>query len=138
MAQQRLLVIDADIDNRVATELKARGRAAVAASELSLHRERDGPLLRGLAERFGDTASWVLVTGDDAMPDDHNEVLVELGVTVATIDPRRPAGTRESEWRRDVVHRWAHAMGIQAAGSIRRYSTLRHGAWKPRRTGRRR
>lgn len=138
MSEPRLLVIDADIDNRVATELKARGRRAVATSELLLHRDKDEPLLRGLVERLGDATNWVLVTGDDAMPDDHRDIVVELGVTVATVDPRRTAETKEAQWRRDVVHRWAHAMGVQAVGSIRRYSALRHGAWRPRRVGRRR
>lgn len=133
-----LLVIDADIDNRVATELKARGREAIAASELKAHRMKDEPLLRALADRLGEPSTWVLLTGDDAMPDDHADVLAELRVTLATIDPRRPPGTGEDAWRRDVVHRWAHAMGEQRTGTIRRYSIHRHGLWKPRRHGRRR
>ena len=132
------LVIDADIDNRVATELKYRGRVAVAMSELLLHRMKDEPLLRALVDRRGDPSGWVLVTGDDAMPDDHGDVLAELQVTLATIDPRRPVGTKEAEWRRDVIHRWAHAMSAQESGSIRRYSLHRHGLWRARRSGRRR
>lgn len=138
MPEQRLLVIDADVDNRVATELKARGRAAIAVSELELHRLKDEPLLRRLVEVCGTPSRWVLVSGDDAMPDDHGDVLAELRVTLATIDPRRTAGTKEAEWRKDVIHRWAHAMGLQEHGSIRRYSVGRHGVWRPRRTGRRR
>lgn len=138
MPEPLLLVIDADIDNRVATELKARGRIAVATSELLLHRMKDEPLLRALVDQCGDPSEWVLVTGDDAMPDDHGDVLAELRVTLATIDPRRPVGTKEPEWRRDVIHRWAHAMAAQDAGSTRRYSIRRHGLWRPRRSGRRR
>lgn len=72
------------------------------------------------------------------MPDDHGDVLAEVLVTLATIDPRRPAGTKEAEWRRDVIHRWAHVMSGQDSGSIRRYSLHRHGLWRPRRSGRRR
>jgi hypothetical protein len=133
-----LLVIDEDIDNRVATELKARGREAVAVSELLLRGLKDEPLLRALVARFEAPITWVFVSGDDAMPDDHRSVLDELRVTLATIDPRRPPGTREAAWRRDVIHRWAHAMSVQEEGSIRRYSLHRHGPWRPRRTGRRR
>jgi hypothetical protein len=133
-----LLVIDADIDNRVATELNARGRIAVATSELLLHRMKDEPLLRALVDRRGDPSGWVLVTGDDAMPDDHGPVLAELRVTLATVDSRRPIGTKEAEWRRDVIHRWAHAMSAQESGTLRRYSPHRHGLWRPRRSGRRR
>jgi hypothetical protein len=132
------LIIDADINKRVATELNGRGRMATATSELELHHETDEPLLRALSKELGDTATWVLVTGDDAMPDDHGEVLAELHVSLATIDPRRPGGVAEDSWRREVVHRWAHAMEAQAVGSIRRYSASRHGAWRPRRSGRRR
>jgi len=131
------LVIDADIDKRVATELKFRGRDAVATSELELHHEKDEPLLRALADHFGPNG-WVLVSGDDAMPDDHGDVLAELGVTLATVDPRRPEVTEEAAWRRDVIHRWAHAIQIQEPGTIRRYSAVRHGLWRPRRSGRRR
>jgi hypothetical protein len=133
-----LLVIDEDIDKRVATELKARGRPAVATSELQFYGMKDEPLLRALVGRFDESSPWVLVSGDDAMPDDHGEVLAALQVTLATIDPRRPEGTKEAEWRRDVIHRWAHAMAVQETGSIRRYSPSRHGLWRPRRSGRRR
>jgi hypothetical protein len=138
MGRVARLVVDADLPKRLVTELSARGREAVALSELLLHREEDEPMLRSLVSRFGDSVTWVLVTGDDAMPDDHDSVLQELGVTLATVDPRRPQGIDEDAWRRDVVHRWAHAMGNQAAGSIRRYSVARHGLWRPRRVGRRR
>ena len=126
------------MDNRVATELKARGRDAVALSELELHRLKDEPLLRELVVVLGDPAGWVLVTGDDSMPDDHAGVLGELDITLATIDPRRPEHTNEAAWRRDVIHRWAHAMHRQTPGSLRRYSLTRHVVWRPRRSGRRR
>lgn len=138
MVEQLLLVIDEDIDKRVATELKSRGRRAVATSELQLYGMKDEPLLQELVSRFGASSAWVLVTGDDAMPDDHGDVLTELRVTLATIDLRRPAATKELEWRKDVIHRWAHAMVAQEPGSIRRYSVHRHGLWRPRRSGRRR
>jgi hypothetical protein len=99
---------------------------------------KDEPLLRSLAERFGQSSGWVLVTGDDAMPDDHGDVLASLRVTLATVDPRRPDDTREDDWGRDVIHRWAHSMSAQDPASIRRYSLHRHSLWRARRTGRRR
>jgi hypothetical protein len=133
-----LLVIDEDVNKRVATELNARGREAVATTELELRGLKDEPLLRALAARFEGSRAWVLVTGDDAMPDDHGVGLAELHITLATIDPRRPSGTHEDAWRRDVVHRWAHAFAAQEPGTIRRYSLHRHGLWRPRRSGRRR
>ena len=132
------LVVDADVDNRVATELKARGRDAIALSELELHRLKDEPLLRALVDTLGDPSTWVLVTGDDSMPDDHADALRALSVALATIDPRRPDLTTEAAWRRDVIHRWAYAMQGQSPGSLRRYSLTRHGEWRPRRSGRRR
>jgi len=133
-----LLVIDADIDNRMATELKARGRRAASAAELGVHRMKDEQLLRALVQMLSPATDWVLVTGDDAMPDDHGAVIAELELTVATIDPRRPVSTHEAAWRRDVIHRWAHDLQAQTSGSTRRYSLTRHGLWRPRRSGRRR
>ena len=138
MRKPARLIIDADIHKRVTTELNARGRDAIATSELDLSREKDEPLLRALAVQLGDPEAWVLVTGDDAMPDDHQAAFAELQITLATIDPRRPEDVGEDSWRRDVVHRWAHAIQIQPAGTIRRYSAIRHGLWKPRRRGKRR
>ena len=99
------LVVDADVDNRVATELKARGRDATALSELELHRLKDEPLLRALVDTLGDPSTWILVSGDDSMPDDHAVVLSALRVTLATVDPRRPDLVNEASWRRDVIHR---------------------------------
>lgn len=138
MAEPARLVIDADINKRVATELSFRGRPAIAVSELALHRAKDEPLLEALVDQLGDPAHWVLVTGDDAMPDDHAHTLARLDVTLATIDPRRPVAVTEDTWRRDVIHRWAHVLSIQTPGSIRRCSVGRHGLWRPRRSGRRR
>ena len=83
MGRGALLVIDADLPKRLATELTARGREATALSELLLHHEEDEPMLRSLVTSCGDPVAWVLVTGDDAMPDDHGPILKELGVTLA-------------------------------------------------------
>lgn len=67
MANQAALVIDASLNKRIATELKRRGRDAIALSELKLRHEKDPDLLRALALHYGEQ-SWVLVTADDNMP----------------------------------------------------------------------
>lgn len=122
MASDATLVIDASLSKRIATELKARGRPAIAVSELKLHRLLDPALLRGLSAHFADVP-WVLVTADDAMPAEHADLIAELGVTLSTIDTRRPAGyLSDDPWGREIAHRWAHVMAAQAAGTIRRYS----------------
>lgn len=123
MANESTLVIDADLNKRIATELKRRGRTAIALSELRLRQAKDPDLLRSLDERFGDTP-WVLVTGDDNTPAVHADVIVEVGATLATIDPRRPPEYLDDEdaWGREVAHRWARVMARQPPGSIRRYS----------------
>ena len=127
-----LLVIDASLDNRLATELKYRAREAVPLSQLNLHRLEDPDLLAELFVRIPDR-SWVLVTADDTMPEEWADVIEWLRPTIATIDPRRKTQQTDDEWGRDVVHRWAHVMQSQAAHSIRRYRASGHGLWKPRR-----
>ena len=135
MAELQLIVVDASIDNRAATELKRRGRDAVALSALGLRHENDEDLLPKLTDLYASEGrAWMLVTGDDAMPREHGGTLSRLGVTLATIDPRRPDDVLQDAWQRDVVHRWAHAMQVQAPGTIRRYSPHRNATWKaPRR-----
>ena len=136
MAAEATLVIDADLPKRIATELNRRGRTAIALSELLLHRSLDPDLLRALADHFGD-APWVLVTGDDAMPAVHPEVINEVHATLATIDPRRSHGYADDQaqdaWRREIVHRWAHKMAVQAPGTIRRYGENGGRTWTRRR-----
>lgn len=137
MAELRI-VVDEDLNKRLATELNARGRAAIAVSELELHRQLDEPLLESLVRELGEPTDWILVTGDDAMPDEHADALERLQVTVGTIDPRQPSAMTQDAWRRDIIHRWAHAIQRQTPGTVRRYAGSRHASWKPRRRGRRR
>ena len=127
-------MIDADLNKRIATELKRRGRNAVGVSELRLRHARDPDLLRSLAENF-EREHWVLVTGDDNMPAVHADVIAELNATVATIEPRRPTEYIDNEdgWGREIVHRWAHLMERQDPGSIRRYSAGGGRNWVRRR-----
>jgi hypothetical protein len=74
-----------------------------------------------------------LVTGDDTMPAEHGPVLIEMRATVATIHPEQPTHLTQDAWRRDVVHRWAHAFQTQTEANIRRYSGSSSQLWKPRR-----
>lgn len=131
MSRDRLLVIDADLPNRLAIALGARGRRALSAKSLGLADAKDYELLRHLARRLG-SEDWVLVTGDDAMPAEHAQVIYETDATIATIHPKRPAGLSEHHWRVDVVHRWAHAMQGQQPRLVRRYSLSRPAVWTPR------
>ena len=132
MSRDRLLVVDEDVAPRLARYLNLRGRRARSVADLGLRESTDPELLRDLAKRPG-LGEWVLVTGNDGMPAEHPTLMARLKPTVATIDPRRPEGVSELAWRMDVVHRWAHAMQDQEAGTIRRYSLGRSSLWTPRR-----
>lgn len=127
---QALLVIDACLNRRLAAELKARGRSAIAASELGALKLKDPQLVEFLSLRFFET-DWVLVTGDDAMPAEHGPVLLKHRVTVATVDGQHGA-TNFDHWGRDTVHRWAHAMATQPPGTWKRYSPLANREWTRR------
>lgn len=104
---------------------------AHSSAELGLDEMEDPPLLRALAEKFGSTP-WVLVTGDDAMPAEHGDVIREIGATIATIHPERPDDIGEDSWRRDIVHRWAHAFQTQTEANVRRYAAGGSKLWHPR------
>jgi hypothetical protein len=125
------------MDNRIATELKSRGRRAIALSELGLHRSLDDSLLPSLVRLRPSASDFVLVTSDDNMPVDHGLLIAELGITVATIDPAYASGYTEDSWGRDTVHRWAHVMAVQQPASVRRYTIGGHRAWVFRRARRR-
>lgn len=126
----RLLVIDASLAKRLSTELKKRGRPATTVAEAAQQGLDDPALLPALHERLN--VEWTLVTGDDAMPREHGEMLASLRITVATIDPRwEYSGLEQEQYKREVVHRWAHRMAEQASSEIRRYSLLTHRVWTP-------
>ncbi len=84
----------------------------------------------------------MLVTADEGMPEQHAEAIVATGITIAVIDGAHAEHGYPDEaqdaWKREIVHRWVHAMAEQTPGSIRRYSLKRHTVWKRRvRPGRR-
>lgn len=67
------------------------------------------------------------------MPAEHGEILIETRATVATIHPEYPPGLTQDAWRRDVVHRWAHAFQTQTEANVRRYKSASSQLWTPRR-----
>jgi hypothetical protein len=128
----RLLVLDASLNRRIASELKGRGRPAATAAELGLARVTDPELLRGLSRRMA-REEWVLVTADDFLPAEQDRLVDELGLAVATVQGQgRARGVDEERFARETCHRWAHAMASQPPGSRRRYSPSSNRAWTPR------
>lgn len=82
-----LLVVDASVDNRIAAELRFRRRAAVALSQLGIHRLEDPDLIPELCTQMPDM-QWVLVTADDSMPDDWADIIAWRQPTIATDEGR--------------------------------------------------
>ncbi len=119
-ALNRLLVIDASLSNKLASQLSGRGRKSVACSDLGLEQWKDPPLLNELAQLYA-MEPWIMVTADDAMPFTHRLIIADLKITIATIRPCPLKGPVVEEWKKESVHRWAHKMQEQVEGSIRRY-----------------
>lgn len=114
----RLLIVDASLDKRLASELRKRGRNARGGAELNLP-ILDDDLLDAIAALDPEA---VLVTEDDDMPAEHLVALERTGLTVAIVDPIPAAGFSQAAWPHEVVHRWAHRMEEQAPRTIRRYN----------------
>lgn len=130
---QRLLVIDESLSRRLAAELNKRGRSATSLQELKLLKLKDPELIPELADQL-QAEDWILVTGDDAMPGEHGELLRHHAVTVATVAPHDPdtSALTQEQHKRETVHRWAHRIAEQTPGTFRRYSPDRHRKWTPR------
>lgn len=122
------MVIDEDMPSRTRTELWHRGRNAKRVKHFGLSGSKDPQLLPALDDKLDD---WILITGDDKMPMAHAEAIEAAGATIATIDPRVPAGIELIQWRLEVVHRWAHRIHEQERGEVRRYSYKAHRLWTP-------
>lgn len=110
--------------------LRRRGRRSKSLAQLSWKEFNDPELLRAL-DSLDDP--WVLLTGDDRLPDTHAEAVRRYKPTLATIDTSVPEGLTQEEHRIDVAQRWAHIIAIQDQGSIRRYFPATHRVWTPRR-----
>ena len=131
MPARRVLVLDEPLDRRLASELQARGRDCVSVYELGLSGVTDAELLEGLSQRAG--RSWVLVTVDDALPALQHRLRRRLRATLAIVDPLSAGSQAAGGWERELVHRWAHAMQRQSAGSVRRYGARGGRRWRERR-----
>lgn len=125
------LVIDADLNKRLATELSRRGIDAVSVSELQVKGFVDPRLLAHLHGLYG--VDVVLVTADDHMPLEHATIIAELRCTIAVVDPNRESEIGLDAHRRNIVHRYAEAMAVQTLGTIVRYGTQKRIWTKPRR-----
>jgi hypothetical protein len=130
VSRDRILILDADVNKRAATELKRRGRNATSVNTLGISGSLDPSLLQFLMDEFSDL--WVLVTGDDRMPYQHAAEVAGAVGAIATIDPRKPSDLGLDEWRRDIVHKWADRMQGQEPGSVYRYSLNSVRRWRPR------
>jgi hypothetical protein len=115
---------------RLATvELLGRGRAAIALKHTELLGTAD-------PEVIATVAGWtdvVLITNDDNMPSEYQRLLSEAGLTLAVVAPRSDRSFTVQAWERETVHRWAHLMATQSAGSLMRYTPFAHSLWRPRR-----
>lgn len=133
---ERLLVVDASLAKRLATELRARGRASRTVAQIADVSLEDHLLLPLLAAELAEVA-WILITGDDAMPAEHGTIIEEHHITVATVHPRwERSGLEQEAFKREVVHRWAHAMAAQANETCRRYSLSNNLPWRALRRSR--
>ena len=133
MPTPKLLIVDVNLAKRLCTELGYRGRPARWAGSIVDRNLLDPEMLASLAAALDQP--WALITYDDAMPNEHGDVISRLAVTVATIRPWNDVdtGLEQEEYKREVVHRWAHSMAEQAEGTVRRYGLTAHRPWTPRR-----
>jgi len=67
------------------------------------------------------------------MPGEHRATIAALSCTIATIDGRRYAEWGREQWKKEIVHRWAHTIQAQTEGTIVRYGLTRPRAWSRRR-----
>ena len=59
------------------------------------------------------------------MPGEHRATIAALSCTIATIDGRRYAEWGREQWKKEIVHRWAHTIQAQTEGTIVRYGLTR-------------
>lgn len=125
----RLLVIDEEMNKRLATELGRRGKSACGLLSLLPRGMKDPDLLARLAATTPDA---VLITGDDAMPLDHPDAVAKTSISIAIVHPEPQPGFTPDQWDAEIVHRWAHRIELQAPGAVRRYTINGSGPWQPR------
>jgi hypothetical protein len=120
---RRRVVLDADINWKLAHELRRRGREDATALRIEgLDDLKDGAVLKALAR---DYEPCVLVTWDNKMPRAHEAELKHFGSTLAVVNR---AGLdawfgSEEQYVRNAIHRWLHRIEVQDEGSTALYST---------------
>lgn len=113
------IVLDENLPWSIARELAARGYNATSNYALNAAGTEDPEWLQIVANL---TPASVLVTFDNAMPLEHAERLRSLAVTLAVVAAGdRPAGRTLEQYWREVIHRHAHRIASQPAGSWWRY-----------------
>jgi predicted nuclease of predicted toxin-antitoxin system len=125
--ERRRIVLDEDINWKLAQELIRRGRPdATAVRLIGLNEKKDAALFKAMAQ--GNYEPFVLVTYDNKMLAAHAAEITHHGTTIAAVDEDafkasgQPAREQEA-YIRDVVHRWLHRIEKQAAGTARLYSS---------------
>lgn len=113
---------------KLTLELRQRGFPdATSNMDLGLLGLKDGQLIKQLATEH---EPCVLIAWDNKLPESHKQELEHFNLTVAVIDKRKGRdgktpyerlGLTEEEYYRAVIHRHAHQMAKQPAGSIYRY-----------------
>lgn len=122
--KSRRLVLDEDINWKLAKELRYRGlREASSNYELGLLGKKDGALIKALAEEH---ETCVLVAWDNKMHLSHAQALDHFALTLAVVDQEAKRGDlTEEEYYREVIHRWAHRISFQKPGTVVKYSPAR-------------
>jgi hypothetical protein len=122
--EPRRIVLDEDINWKLAKELRYRGlRAASSNKDLHLLGKKDGALIKALAEQH---EPCVLVAWDNKMHLSHAHALDHFDLTLAVVDKYADRGVlTDEEYYREVIHRWAHRMVFQKPGSVVKYSRAR-------------
>lgn len=83
----------------------------------------DGELIKTLAENH---EPCTLIAWDNKMHLSHAETLDHFGLTLAVVDKYADrGGLTDEEYYREVIHRWAHRMTNQSAGTVFKYSRRR-------------
>lgn len=122
-------MLDEDMWPRLASELRGRGKQAMALKNTDLAGTDDPVLIRTL----GAWTDTMLLTRDDNMPSEHEGDIASSQLTIAVVAPRTSDAFTEQSWEREIVHRWVHLMEIQEPGSIIRYTMNGRSPWRPRR-----
>ena len=113
-----ILILDENINPSLRKELIGRGITTETLKRLDLLKAKDDFLLEKLAQNFQNRKeTWVLVTCDSKMPDEHRSAIRRTGARIAVL---KGAGGSDSE-QRDRVHRWAHRIAVQPPQTVRLY-----------------